>query len=87
MTARSFTTRPAFHLIGHNALSGAVDQREEPLSGLPPATCYRFHGQADEHLGVFGAVWLADVKRALAATEPTDEWIQARRPAFYEEKP
>jgi hypothetical protein len=36
-----------------------------PLSNLPPATCYRTHTQPDEDRGVFGAVWLADVRRAL----------------------
>jgi hypothetical protein len=35
------------------------------LNNLPPATCYRTHTQPDENRGVYGAVWLADVKRAL----------------------
>jgi hypothetical protein len=40
---------------------------EAALDHLPRATCYRTHTQPDEDRGVFGAVWLADVKRALAA--------------------
>jgi hypothetical protein len=42
------------------------------LDHLPPATCYRFHASADPHLGVAGAVWLADVRRALLAATPGD---------------
>jgi hypothetical protein len=40
------------------------------LRNLPPATCYRTHTQPDEHRGVFGAVWLADVRRTLSSPAP-----------------
>jgi hypothetical protein len=39
----------------------------DPLAALPPATCYRTHTQPDEHLGVKGAVWIADVRRVTLA--------------------
>jgi hypothetical protein len=35
------------------------------LNGLPRTVCYRTHTQWDEGQGVFGAVWIADVQRAL----------------------
>jgi hypothetical protein len=36
----------------------------DTLKRLPPATCYRTHLGHDEHLGISGAVWIADVVRA-----------------------
>lgn len=49
------------------AEDAAAPGLREALESLPPATCYRTHTQPDEGKGIFGAVWLADVRRALAA--------------------
>ena len=48
--------------------------KRETLELLPKATCYRAHlDVADAHKGVYGAVWAADVIRAL---EPLSAIVQ-----------
>lgn len=52
---------------GREALATLAARQPDPgLDALPPATCYRVHTQPDEHLGVKGAVWIADALRGAA---------------------
>jgi hypothetical protein len=49
------------------------DELRTALERLPRATCYRTHLDSDDHRGVFGAVWLADVGRVLTTALRLDE--------------